>query len=42
MLRPGGDGSRLDRRMRPILDEALLVGKSLEGSRQAEHNWVTE
>jgi hypothetical protein len=31
MLRPVGDGSQLDRRVRPILGEPLLAGKSPEG-----------
>jgi hypothetical protein len=31
MLRPGGDGSQLDRRVRPVLGTPLLVGKSPEG-----------
>jgi hypothetical protein len=31
MLRPGGDRSQLDRRVRLVLGEPLLVGKSLEG-----------
>jgi hypothetical protein len=31
MLRPGGDGSELDRGVRPVLGELLLVGKSPEG-----------
>ena len=34
MLRPGGDGSQLDRKARPVLGKPLLVGKSPKGSRQ--------
>ena len=35
MLAPGGDGSQLDRRVRPVLGDHRLVGKSPEGSRQS-------
>jgi hypothetical protein len=38
MLAPGGDGSRLDRRVRPVLDDHRLVGKSPEGSWQPNTN----
>jgi hypothetical protein len=31
-LAPGGDGSQLGRRVRPVLGELLLVGRSPEGS----------
>ena len=31
---PCGDGSELNRRVRPVLGDHRLVGKSLEGSRQ--------
>ena len=34
MLAPGGDGSQLGRRVRPVLGDHRLVGKSPEGSRQ--------
>jgi hypothetical protein len=34
MLPPGGDGSQLGQRMRPVLGDHRLVGKSREGSRQ--------
>jgi hypothetical protein len=30
----GGDGSQLDRRVRPVLGDHRVVGKSPEGSRQ--------
>jgi hypothetical protein len=33
-LTPGGDGSQLNRRVRPVLGDHRLVGKSPEGSRQ--------
>ena len=33
-LAPGGDGSQLDRRVRPVPGDHRLVGKSPEGSRQ--------
>jgi hypothetical protein len=36
MLRPGGDGSQLDRRVRPVLGDDRLVAKSPEGSRQSK------
>jgi hypothetical protein len=31
---PGGDGSQLGERVRPVLGDHRLVGKSPEGSRQ--------
>ena len=31
----GGDGSQLNRRVRPVLADHRLVAKSVEGSRQA-------
>ena len=36
MLTPGGDGSHLGRRARPVLGDHCLVGKRPEGSRQLE------
>jgi hypothetical protein len=36
MLRPGGDSSQLDRRVRLVLGEPLILGKSLKGLAAAE------
>jgi hypothetical protein len=38
MLRPGGDDSQLDRRVRPSSSYHCVAGKSPKGSRQVEHN----
>jgi hypothetical protein len=35
--RPGGDGSQLNRRVRSVLGDHRLVGKSPKGSRQAHY-----